>query len=139
MAGLLALGVVLGAAAAWWRLRSAAPAGETAVERGIPGEGERVVAEVLNPTSVVGLARTATRVLRDRGIDVVYFGSDTGSAPESTQVLVRRGPSEAGDRVARALGLGVVRLVPDAGRLVDVSVRLGRDFARQAPARLGNP
>jgi len=85
--------------------------------------------EVLNPTSTVGLARAATRLLRDAGIDVVYFGSDTGQVGDSTQVIVRRGGVGAGTRVARALGVRTVRQVPDAGRLVDVTVRLGRDLA----------
>lgn len=90
--------------------------------------------EVLNSTRAVGLARVATRVLRDAGIDVVYFGSDTGAALDSTQVLLRRGSPEAAARVVRALGVGVVGPHPDPGRLVDVTVRLGRDFTSRLPA-----
>ena len=105
--------------------------------RAIPGEGEgeRIVVEVLNATSAVGLARSATRLLRDAGLDVVYFGSDTGAAMDSTLILVRRGPATAGERAARALGTGTVRAAPDPGRLVDISIRLGRDFGAISSAR----
>jgi len=90
-----------------------------------------VVAEVLNATPSVGLARAATRLLRDAGIDVVYFGSDTGAAADSTRVLARRGDPAGAARVAKALGLGAGAVLqqPDPDRLVDVTVRLGRDFA----------
>ena len=94
----------------------------------IPGEGDRLQVEVLNTTDAVGQARGATRRLRDAGLDVVYFGGDPGAALDSTQILVRRGPSAAGTRVKRALGVGAVRVQPDSTRLVDVTVRLGRDF-----------
>ena len=96
---------------------------------------DRVVVEVLNTTQAVGLARAATRLLRDAGIDVVYFGSDTGAVVDSTQVLVRRGTPDGAARVAAALGVGAIRQLPDAGRLVDVTVRIGRDFAARLAAR----
>jgi hypothetical protein len=110
-----------------------------AVRRGIPGEGTRVVVEVLNTTDAVGLARAATRRLRDAGLDVVAFGSDTGAVLDSTQVLVRRGAPEAGERVARALGAGRSRPMPDPARLVDVTVRLGRDFAARLRSGASEP
>jgi len=100
----------------------------------VPGGRVHVVAEVLNTTRAVGLARAATRVLRDAGIDVVYFGSDTGAVADSTQVLLRRGDLTAATRVARALGVGAVRQAPDSSRLVDVTVRLGGDFAARLAA-----
>lgn len=90
--------------------------------------------EVLNATPAVGLARSATRLLRDAGLDVVYFGTDPGAALDSTQILIRRGPASAGERAARALGAGAVRAAPDPGRLVDITIRLGRDFASLAAA-----
>ena len=129
---LIALGLVLAAFATWFRTR--AQAGPAGAARDIPGEHDRVVVEVFNTTRAVGLARAATQRLRDGGLDVVGFGSDTGAALDSTQVLVRRGPVAAGARVAKALGVGTARAVPDPGRLVDVTVRLGRDFlARSGP------
>ncbi len=132
---LIALGLIGGTGAALFRASRHGASVERA--RAIPGEGEdeRVVVEVLNTTPSVGLARAATRMLRDAGLDVVYFGSDAGGALDSTQVLIRRGPADAGARVARALGAGVVRADPDPGRLVDITVRLGRDFAAAASGR----
>ena len=129
--GLIALGVAAGVVAVWWHVR--AGRSQDAV-RAVPGERVHVVAEVLNTTRAVGLARAATRVLRDAGIDVVYFGSDTGAVAESTQVLLRRGDPAAATRVARALGVGAVRQAPDSSRLVDVTVRLGGDFTARLAA-----
>ena len=132
---LIAVGLVLAAFATWYRLH-ARPASFRA-DRAVPGEDGRIVVEVLNTTRALGLARAATHVLRDGGIDVVGLGSDTGAVLDSTQVLVRRGSFEAGGRVAKVLGVGRPRAVPDAGRLVDVTVRLGRDFLARTGS--GNP
>jgi len=134
---LVVLGLALAAFAAWYRSRGGSLASRPG-DRAVPGEGDRVVAEVLNTTGVLGLARAATHRLRDGGIDVVGFGSDTGAALDSTQVLVRRGALDSGERVARALGVGRARALPDAARLVDVTVRLGRDFAT-GPAAAREP
>jgi hypothetical protein len=130
--GLIVLGLAGAGVSLWWR---AGHGRDRATARPVPGERDRVVVEVLNTTRGVGLARAATRVLRDAGLDVVYFGSDTGAALDSTQVLVRRGTPEGAARVAAALGVGAVRQLPDPGRLVDVTVRIGRDFAARLAAR----
>jgi hypothetical protein len=128
--GLIALGLGLGGFASWYRVahrvRTDAP---RAASRPVPGERDRIVVEVLNASGATGLARTATGRLRDAGVDVVYYGSDTASALDSTEVLVRRGSAAAGERVREVLGAGRVRAAPDAARLVDVTVRLGRDLA----------
>ncbi|MGD0483942.1 MAG: LytR C-terminal domain-containing protein [Gemmatimonadales bacterium] len=133
---LIALGLVLAAFATWFRLHGR-PDGAPRADRDIPGADGRIVVEVLNTTRALGLARAATHVLRDGGIDVVGLGSDTGKVLDSTQVLVRRGSLQAGERVAKVLGVGTARAMPDPGRLVDVTVRLGRDFLARAGA--GNP
>jgi len=133
--GWIAVGVVvlllLLAAIAWeWFHVCCAPPGSARVAaRPIPGEGDRVVVEVLNASGVTGLARGVTRRLRDAGLDVVYFGSDTSQTLDSTEVLVRRGDAAAAERVRRALGVGRVRVAPDPSRLVDLTVRLGADLA----------
>lgn len=134
--GLIALGLVLAAFATWYRLREGGAAGPRS-GRAVPGGEGRVVVEVLNTTRGLGLARAATHRLRDGGLDVVAFGSDTGKVLDSTQVLVRRGSPEAGARVVKVLGAGRAQAVPDPGRLVDVTVRLGRDFLARAGA--GDP
>jgi len=132
VAALIAVGLAAAGLSLWWHARHRDAAG---LPRPVPGEQDRVVVEVLNTTKAVGLARAATRALRDAGIDVVYFGSDTGAAVDSTQVLVRRGTPDGAARVVAALGVGSVRQVPDPGRLVDVTVRIGRDFAARLAAR----
>lgn len=129
-AGLIIAGIALAAVAAWYLMTRAAPGpGAVPRSREVPGQGERVVVEVLNGSGEVGLARAATRHLRDAGLDVVYYGSDTTSGIDTTIVLVRRGTDDKAQRVRRALGTGLVRAAPDSARLVDVTVRLGRDFA----------
>ena len=131
---LLLLGVAAGTSAVWFKATH--PIGPVAATpRAIPGQGDRVEVEVLNGSGGVGQARAATRLLRDAGLDVVYFGSDSTSELDSTQILVRRGAMDAGERVRRALGVGGVRSAPDPAHLVDVTVRLGTDFA----ARIRNP
>jgi hypothetical protein len=97
----------------------------------IPSPGRRIRVEVLNGTSRPGLARTATRGLRQHGLDVVFFG--TGPAADSTRIFVRRGDPGQGREVATALGVGRVLIQPDTLRRVDVSVLLGRDWRPRLP------
>jgi hypothetical protein len=99
----------------------------------LPRPDRRIQVEVLNGTQRAGLARTATRVLRERGIDVVFFAS--GPATDSTRVLVRRGDPGQGGEVAEALGGGRVSVVPDTLRRVDVTVLLGADWRPHLPLR----
>ncbi|MGQ0703775.1 MAG: LytR C-terminal domain-containing protein [Gemmatimonadales bacterium] len=89
-----------------------------------------ITVEVLNGTGRAGLARVATRVLRQEGFDVLYFG--TANHPvQRTEILVRRGDSSAAERVARVLGVGRVRVALDTLLRLDVTVLLGDDY----PAR----
>lgn len=97
------------------------------------GVGERVVVEVLNASGRAGLARQVTRLLRQRGLDVIYFGN-ASNRQDSTLVLVRRGELSQGSRVARALGGGVLRARPDSLPRVDVTVLLGADYRLPAGA-----
>jgi hypothetical protein len=87
----------------------------------------RVIVEVLNGTQRQGAARTATRMLRGRGIDVVFLGN-ADSAEGATRVIVRRGELDRARYVAGVLGAGKVVVEPDTFRRVDVSVILGDDF-----------
>ena len=97
----------------------------------VPSPGKRIQVEVLNGTKRPGLARTATRALREQGLDVVFFG--TGPASDSTRILVRRGEPGQGRDVAEALGTGRVSVAPDTLRRVDVSVLLGADWRPHLP------
>ena len=92
----------------------------------------RVRVQVLNATTLRGLARRATLQLRDRGFDVL----EIGTAPEqrdSTLVLDRSGHPEWAKRVADALGGARVESRPDSSRYLDVTVLLGRSW--RAPAQ----
>lgn len=93
----------------------------------IPSPEHRTTVEVLNGTRRSGVARAATRMLRRRGLDVVFYGNAAAQV-ESTRVIVRRGdPGKARD-VRQAIGAGRVLVEPDTLRRVDVSVILGPDF-----------
>ena len=93
----------------------------------IPSPERRITVEVLNGTRRAGAARAATRMLRRRGLDVVFYGNAESTA-DSTRVIVRRGDPGAGRDVRQALGAGRVIVEPDTLRRVDVSVVLGPDF-----------
>jgi hypothetical protein len=83
--------------------------------------------EVLNGSGRHGVARTATRILRGQGIDVVFLGN-ADSSEIATRVIARRGDLERARYVAAALGTGKVVAEIDTFRRVDVSVILGDDF-----------
>jgi LytR cell envelope-related transcriptional attenuator len=87
----------------------------------------RVQIEVLNGTRRQGAARTATRILRRHGLDVVLLGN-ADSLVDSTRVIVRRGDPDRARYVAAALGAGKIVVETDTLRRVDVSVILGDDF-----------
>jgi hypothetical protein len=87
---------------------------------------------VLNGSGRPGLARTATRVLRRGGLDVVFFGTADSGTTRVTRLLVRRGDSTAARRAARLLGVGTPAWAPDSLRRVDLTIILGADY--QAPA-----
>jgi hypothetical protein len=95
----------------------------------IPGDGgPALLVEVLNANGRAGDARVGTRLLRQAGIDVVYFGNAPESGLDSTRIIVRRGGPNVGERVRAALGKGRVEVALDSSRLLDVSVLLGADF-----------
>ena len=87
-------------------------------------EGMRIKVEVLNATKTRGLARRATRVLRDRGFDVVAVGTEA-QARDSTLVLDRSSHPEWAQLVAEALGGARVESRPDSSRYLDVTVLVG--------------
>jgi hypothetical protein len=87
----------------------------------------RVRVQVLNATSVRGLARRATLHLRDRGFDVLEVGT-ASERLDSTVVLDRSGHPEWAKRVADALGGARVESRPDSSRYLDVTVLLGRTW-----------
>lgn len=110
----------------------AGAAGAPALAYAIPGaNGSRITVEVLNASGKPSLARAGTRVLRQAGIDVVFFGN-AGAAVgmlDSTRIVVRRPTPWVGERVRKALQTGRVVVELDSTRLLDASVLLGADFA----------
>jgi hypothetical protein len=98
----------------------------------VPSPEGRVLVEVLNGTRRQGAARTATRMLRGQGLDVVFLGN-ADSLAAATRVIARRGNFERARYVAHALGTGRVTVETDTFRRVDVSVILGEDFRPRLP------
>lgn len=93
--------------------------------RGIQG---RVRVEVLNGSGVAGVAWGATRALRDKGFDVVFFGNAGTYSDDHSVVMDRVGEIETARLVADALGIAQLRSEPDSTLFVDVTVRLGPDW-----------
>jgi len=93
----------------------------------------RVRIEVINATRTSGLARRVTRLLRDRGFDVVKY-TTSPTAQDSTVVIDRTNHPEWARLVEQALG-GGARVVtrPDSSGYVDVIVVLGSTW--RAPAQ----
>ena len=123
----LAGGLVLLAVAVGFVLLPGSRGTQKVVQAPITAPKGRVTVEVLNGTQRQGAARTATRMLRRNGLDVVFLGNADSMSPE-TRVLARRGDSVRARYVAAALGTGAVTVEIDTLRRVDVSVILGDDF-----------
>ena len=90
-------------------------------------EGVRIRVQVLNTTGKHGLARRATRLLRDRGFDVVDMGNGT-PAIDTTVVLDRSGHPEWAAAVAKVITPASARTERDSSRYLDVTVLLGRTW-----------
>jgi hypothetical protein len=87
----------------------------------------RIRVQVLNTTKTRGLARRATRVLRDRGFDVVEIGTTTPML-DTTLVLDRSGHAEWAATVASILQPARAVARPDSSRYLDVTVLIGRSW-----------
>ena len=99
---------------------------------------KRITVEVRNAGGVDGMARTATDHLRRAGFDVVGVGNAARFDQEASVVIDRVGKPETAADVARALGIDSVRSEPDPNLYVDVTVRLGSDWAApQQPGQKG--
>lgn len=122
IAGVLLAGAVLTAALWMWSRRDRTPVAPAPIAATAP-----TTVEVLNGVGVDGLARSVTMRLRERGLDVVFYGNAGMDTLAVTQVVARRGDTVAARRVQMALGVGRVVSEPDSSLLLDVSVLLGRD------------
>jgi LytR cell envelope-related transcriptional attenuator len=121
---------VVGAAAVLWTARTRpTPVRATPLARLVAKEvtappNARVRVEIINATKTRGLARRATRLLRDRGFDVVTY-TTSDRTQDSTVVLDRSNHLEWARLVGEALGGARVEARPDTSRYVDVTVVLG--------------
>lgn len=138
VAALLTAGVFAGSSLSqWWAVPGSAATASTA--RAVLAPRERVRVEVLNAAGRQNLAREATDLLRDEGFDVVYFGNAGAFGGEPSIVLDRVGRIDLARGVADALGIRAVRSEPDTNLFVDVSVRLGTEWAQPVAASPSAP
>lgn len=87
----------------------------------------RIRVQVLNTTRTRGLARRATRLLRDRGFDVVELGTTTPQI-DTTLVLDRSGHPAWASAVVSVLQPARALARPDSSRYLDITVLLGRTW-----------
>jgi hypothetical protein len=90
-------------------------------------EGVRVRVQVLNTTTTRGLARRATRLLRDRGFDVVEIGNVSPTI-DTTIVLDLSGHPEWAEAAAQVMAPARTRARRDSSRYLDVTVLIGRTW-----------
>ena len=127
LAGAVVVVIAAGFAAVTWHRQ--VPVRSTALGRLVTREvtaptNTRIRVEIVNATRTRGLARRATRLLRDRGFDVVTY-TTSGTTQDSTVVLDRTNHAEWARLVGQALGGARVEARPDTSRYVDVTVVIG--------------
>jgi hypothetical protein len=88
--------------------------------------GVRIKVEVLNASTVRGLARRAATYLRDREFDVVHIGTATEQS-DTTIVLDRSGHPEWAQLIANAME-GTAVSSPDSSRYLDATVLVGASW-----------
>jgi len=128
--GLVLLLGVLGASGALIQSRVAATplfASVTGRREVRAPDGVRVRVQVLNTTKTRGLARRATRLLRDRGFDVVELGT-VGPTVDTTVVLDLSGHPAWADAVAKVMAPAHTRARRDSSRYLDVTVLVGSSW-----------
>ena len=86
--------------------------------------GVRIRVQVLNSTATKGLARRATRLLRDRGFDVVEIGT-IAPTMDTTLVLDLSGHPAWADAVAKVMAPARTKARTDSSRYLDVTVLIG--------------
>ncbi len=122
---------VLGASGVMMHARGDAPAPLLASVTGghdvRAPEGVRIRVQVLNTTKTRGLARRATRLLRDRGFDVVELGT-VGPTMDTTLVLDLSGHPEWAGAVAKVMAPAHTRARRDSSRYLDVTVLVGSSW-----------
>jgi hypothetical protein len=95
----------------------------------LPVFNGRIRVEVLNGSGLSGVARDATSLIRDLGLDVVYYGNAETFSEDPSVVMDRVGRLDNARKVADALGIREVRTEPDSNLYVDLTVRLGPEWS----------
>jgi hypothetical protein len=90
-------------------------------------DGARIRVQVLNTTRTRGLARRATRLLRDRGFDVVEIGT-IGPTIDTTIVLDLSGHPAWASAAAQVMAPARTRVRADSSRYLDVTVLIGSSW-----------
>ncbi len=88
--------------------------------------------EVLNGCGIDGLAKTLTSYLREKNIDVVYFGDFESWLLSETLVIDRRDPKLANAKViGKLIGVKENRMFPQLSpqRQLDVSIIIGKNYS----------
>lgn len=123
---LLALALGLGGFLVWSALRSNTRQDlieDAPIARIVP-DSLRIKVEVLNATTIRGLARRGTFVMRDLGFDVVNSGNSNEKL-DSTTVVVRSGRMDWGELAAKGLGGARVISRPDTSGYLDLTILIG--------------
>jgi hypothetical protein len=94
-------------------------------------EGARIRVQVLNTTKTNWLARRATRLLRDRGFDVVEIGT-VGPTIDTTVVLDLSGHPAWADAAAKVMAPARTRVRADSSRYLDITVLIGSTWSPPA-------
>ena len=89
--------------------------------------GARIRVQVLNTTRTRGLARRATRLLRDRGFDVVDVGT-VAPTIDTTLVLDLSGHPAWADAAAKVMTPARTKARADSSRYLDVTVLVGSSW-----------
>lgn len=88
--------------------------------------------EILNGCGVPQVAARLTRQARTLGLDVIHEGNATHFGYLHTLVVHRGGDPQQAQQVAALLGIPhqIEQQTPNAFRLADVAIIIGRDYGR---------
>ncbi|AEJ61329.1 membrane-bound protein LytR [Spirochaeta thermophila DSM 6578] len=88
----------------------------------------RVTLQILNGTTVQGLARRTATLFEGFGYEVVSIGNAESDQEEYTRIIDRRGDPERAQNVARIIHCTRVESLMDSDPPADITIILGRDF-----------
>lgn len=104
--------------------------GENTMQESVPtiaAQMDRITVNVWNASGKKGFAYTLTKQLRERGYDVMDWGTYAAEQLQ-TRVVDRRGKLGNARAVAKDLGVDSVHSEPNLKALVDVEVIIGQNY-----------